>query len=168
MPYDRPQGAVTSFRIREGRPQIDFDHYLPFGLTALANKIARSASRVYLDRFGVGINEWRILANLRAYPGASANAICQRSALDKAAVSRSLKLLEDSGMVEASQACDGRARGLNLTEKGDSLHDQLMDVALEREAKLLSGFSDAERRLLLSLIERLHANLPLLQPGGAG
>jgi hypothetical protein len=43
-----------------------------------------------------------------------------------------------------------------------------MDVALEREAKLLSGFSDAERRLLLSLVERLHANLPLLQSSEGG
>jgi DNA-binding MarR family transcriptional regulator len=168
MPYDKPLGTLTSFRIREGRPQIDFDHYLPFGLTALANKIARSASRIYLDRFGIGINEWRILANLRAYPGTTANAICQRSALDKAAVSRSLKLLEDSGMVEASEGGDGRGRGLRLTQKGDGLHDQLMDVALEREAKLLSGFSDAERRLLLSLVERLHANLPLLQSSEGG
>jgi DNA-binding MarR family transcriptional regulator len=161
MPYDKPLGTLTSFRIREGRPQIDFDHYLPFGLTALANKIARSASRIYLDRFGIGINEWRIL-------GTTANAICQRSALDKAAVSRSLKLLEDSGMVEASEGGDGRGRGLRLTQKGDGLHDQLMDVALEREAKLLSGFSDAERRLLLSLVERLHANLPLLQSSEGG
>lgn len=164
MPFDRPPGPLTSLRIRNGRPEIDFDKYLPFELTTLANKIARSASRVYLKRFGVGINEWRILANLRGNPGIAASAICQRSALDKAAVSRSLKLLEDAGMVEEhGNGADGRGRGLRLTEKGDRLHDQLLEVALDREAKLLSGVSDPERRLLLSLVERLHANLPLLQ-----
>ena len=73
------------------QPRLDLDRYLPFGLTAIANKIARSASRVYLRRFGVGINEWRILANLRINPGVTANLICQTSGLDKAAVSRSLR-----------------------------------------------------------------------------
>ena len=60
----------------EPPPRLDLDRYLPFGLTAIANKIARSASRVYLRRFGVGINEWRILANLRISPGVTANQIC--------------------------------------------------------------------------------------------
>jgi DNA-binding MarR family transcriptional regulator len=143
--------------------QLDLERYVPFGLTAIANKIARSASRVYLKRFGVGINEWRILANLRIAPGATANLICQSSGLDKAAVSRSLKLLEDGGMIETSgETTDVRGRALRLTGKGDTLHDGLIGVALKREALLLEGFDEAERRQLLSFIARLHANVALV------
>ena len=143
--------------------RLDLDRYVPFGLTAIANKIARSASRVYLKRFGVGINEWRILANLRITPGVTANLICQMSGLDKAAVSRSLKLLEDGGMIETcGEATDVRGRALRLTAKGDTLHDGLIGVALKREALLLEGFDEAERRQLLSFIARLHANVALV------
>jgi len=143
--------------------QLDLERYVPFGLTAIANKIARSASRVYLKRFGVGINEWRILANLRIAPGATANLICQSSGLDKAAVSRSLKLLEDGGMIETcGEANDVRGRALRLTNKGDVLHDGLIGVALRREALLLEGFEESERRQLLSFIARLHANVALV------
>lgn len=164
MPDDSPNPRTPSARIKDGRPQIDFDWYLPFGLTAISNKIARSASRTYLRRFGVGINEWRILSNLRVLSGATANIVCQRSGLDKAAVSRSLKLLEDAGMVETDkEGGDARGRSMRLTEKGDELHDRLIVVALEREARLLTGFSDQERALLLSFIARLHANVPLVQ-----
>ena len=165
MPYDLLKPPSSSSKIKDGRPQINFDFYLPFGLTAISNKIARSASRTYLRRFGVGINEWRILSNLRVYPGTTANMICQRSGLDKAAVSRSLKLLEDAGMVCTDNGGNGEVRGRNLrlTEQGDDLHDRVLEVALVRETKLLSGFSQQERALLLSLIARLHQNVPLLQ-----
>jgi DNA-binding MarR family transcriptional regulator len=146
--------------------RLDLDRYVPFGLTAIANKIARSASRVYLRRFGVGINEWRILANLRINPGVTANLICQMSGLDKAAVSRSLRLLEDGGMIETcGEAADVRGRALRLTTKGDMLHDGLIGVALKREAMLLDGFDEAERRQLLSFIARLHANVALVNDG---
>ena len=139
-------------------PQLDLDRYVPFGLTAIANKIARGASRVYLRRFGVGINEWRILANLRITPGVTANLICQSSGLDKAAVSRSLRLLEDGGMIETcGESADVRGRALRLTARGDVLHDGLISVALKREALLLDGFDETERRQLLSFIARLHA-----------
>jgi len=143
--------------------RLDFERYVPFGLTAIANKIARSASRVYLRRFGVGINEWRILANLRVYPGVTANQICQTSGLDKAAVSRSLRLLEDGGMIETSgEGSDARGRALCLTDRGDELHNGLIDVALKREALLLDGFDESERRQLLSFIARIHANVVLV------
>jgi DNA-binding MarR family transcriptional regulator len=164
MPHDPPEPPSPSSTLKDGRPQIDFERYLPFGLTAIANKIARSASRTYLRRFGVGINEWRILSNLRAWPGATANMICQRSGLDKAAVSRSLKLLDDAGMVRAdSDPGDPRGRSMKLTDKGDELHDRLIAVALQRETRLLTGFTPAERAQLLSFVARLHANVPLLR-----
>ncbi|HWW63997.1 MAG TPA: MarR family winged helix-turn-helix transcriptional regulator [Sphingomonadaceae bacterium] len=151
-------------RANAAKPRLDFAYYVPFGLTAISNKIARSASRVYLKLYGVGINEWRIVANLRVRPGITANLICQTSGLDKAAVSRSLRLLEDHGYIEADKTTNGDARGRNLrlTAKGDKLHDELIGVALAREEELLHGFTEAERRQLLSFITRMHANVNLV------
>lgn len=164
MPYDRITQPPLVLHSANGRPEIDFDYYLPFGLTAIANKMSRSASRSYLRRFGVGINEWRILANLRACPGNTANNICQRSGLDKAAVSRSLALLDAAGMIETDKTpSDNRGRNLRLTPRGDALHDRLIKVALQREARLLTDFSPTERQLLLDFVARLHANIPLVQ-----
>ena len=166
MPFDRSPLAASSPDKPDAQARLDLDRYLPFGLTAIANKIARSASRLYLRRFGVGINEWRILANLRITPGVTANLICQNSWLDKAAVSRSLRLLEDGGMIETSgEPSDVRGRSLRLTARGDALHDGLIGLALKREALLLDGFDEEERRLLLSFIARLHANVALVNEG---
>ncbi|MGO9005550.1 MAG: hypothetical protein ACLQIQ_22235 [Beijerinckiaceae bacterium] len=39
-------------------------------------------------------------------------------------------------------------------------------IAVERESPLLAGFSDAERRLLISLLARMHARMPIVNAGG--
>jgi len=139
--------------------QLDLDRYIPFGLTAIANKASRGASRIYLDLFGIGINEWRILANLKIRPGMSANTICAESGLDKAAVSRSLRSLEEAGRVTADDGSEARGRQLRLTASGEALHDQVIRVALHRENLLLDGFTKQERRQLYAFIRRLRVNV---------
>jgi DNA-binding MarR family transcriptional regulator len=140
-------------------PQIDLDSYIPFLLGAIANRMARGASRLYLERYRIGINEWRILAHVRIAPGTTANEICISSGLDKGAASRSVSALEHIGHLRvAGNGHDPRRRGLWLTESGDALHDAVMTLALEREARLLSGLGADEVATLIGLLRRLHAN----------
>lgn len=42
------------------------------------------------------------------------------------------------------------------------MHNRIIISALEREALLLTGFSQAERRTLLSYLRRLPVNIPLV------
>ena len=58
---------------------------------------------------------------------------------------------------------DVRGRSMKLTEKGDELHDRVILVALERETRLLTGFTPLERAQLLSFVTRLDENMPLVQ-----
>ena len=43
---------------------LDLETYVPYFLTAISNTWSRSASRLYLERFGVGVTEWRVLSQL--------------------------------------------------------------------------------------------------------
>jgi DNA-binding MarR family transcriptional regulator len=139
--------------------QIDLDSYVPFLLGAIANRMARGASRLYLERFRIGINEWRILAHVRLAPGTTANEICQSSGVDKGAASRSVAALERDGHIRVMGSTnDPRRRGLWLTPSGDELHDAVIELALEREAKLLAGLDKAEVTTLLQLLRRLNLN----------
>jgi DNA-binding MarR family transcriptional regulator len=109
--------------------------------------------------FGIGIIEWRILSVLADNPQTTANAICAVMDLDKAAASRSIQVLERLGYVgTATDPGDGRKRTVVLTPAGQSLHDRAIKVALRREQQLLSGFTDSEREVFLSLLRRMHAN----------
>lgn len=138
---------------------LDIDNHLPFALGSLANRIMRSASRTYLSCCGVGINEWRILAHLAARPDMIASLICVQAGLDKAAVSRSVRQLQDNGLITISDDNAERGRALRLTEAGRHVYERLLTIAVEREQALLTGFTDAEKRQLLGFIARIQGNI---------
>lgn len=143
------------------REVLDLDRYLPFLLTATANKLSKGASRVYRDKFDLGITDWRVLAMLAVEPDITAARICAVIGLDKAATSRSLIIMKERGLVCSPQERhkDKRAVLLRLTEKGYEVHDAVMRLALIREQKLLEVFDEDERERLISLLSRLHAQV---------
>lgn len=137
---------------------LDLDRYIPFLLTATANKLSSGASRVYRDMFDVGITEWRILAMLAVEPSITAARICSVIGLDKAATSRTLLNLRKKGYVQESKEhnTDKRSTVIQLTEAGKKVHDDIMKVALMREQKLLEAFTESEAEQLVDYFQRLH------------
>ena len=53
-----------------------------------------------------------------------------------------------------------------LTAKGAATHDKVIAVALERERRLLSCLSKAERETLIVLLRRVHGNLDAVKGAG--
>jgi len=144
-------------------PQLDLDRYVPFFLSSIGNKLSRGASRIYLAKFGVGVNEWRLLANLKVRGTASAGAICEASGIDKAAASRATGRLQALGLIRAvPDRADARSRALSLTPAGEAMHDAIIRIALDRERALLAGLDGAERDQLIALLGKLYANVDRL------
>src|SRR3954469_13741602 len=77
--------------------QLDLEHFLPYRLSVLSNRISSAIAREYSQRFGLGVTEWRVMAVLGRYPGLSANQVATRTAMDKVAVSRAVARLLDAG-----------------------------------------------------------------------
>ena len=159
---DATVDADDGLRARtRGDGALDLSVYLPHHLTVIANRWARGSSRIYLARFGVGVNEWRIMSMIAVEPGVSAHRAGQVTAVDKAVVSRTLKVLEGRGLVTVTQdPDDNRKTALRLTPAGFALHDEIVAVALERQRRLLEGFSEAEIAQLTDFALRMVANLP--------
>ena len=161
----RPKTAFVDDR--SSAHALDLDNYIPAYLTWIANKMSSSASAIYRKRFGVGIVDWRIMALLAVEPWIVAGRICDVIGIDKAAVSRSVALMQQKGLVETRfQDNNQRRQYIALTLKGIELHDAMVQVAHEREEALLAGFTAAERKTAVDLLARMHARLPDL--GGAG
>ncbi|WP_127556705.1 MarR family winged helix-turn-helix transcriptional regulator [Saccharospirillum alexandrii] len=137
---------------------LDLDRYIPFLLTATANKLSTGASRVYREKFDIGITDWRILAMLAVEPNITAARICTVIGLDKAATSRALLNLRKRGFVQESKHhnTDKRSTVIQLTDSGKNVHDEIMKVALMREQKLLEAFSESEAEQLVDYFQRLH------------
>jgi DNA-binding MarR family transcriptional regulator len=143
---------------------IDLARYVPAYLTWTASKLSRGASGFYLKHFGVGIEVWRCLVLLAAEGACSANQVSRVIGMDKASVSRCFKSMQAGGLIcIALDQTDGRARVAVLTSKGRALHDDIRDVALERERALLAVLSKDESSALLALLQRVHENLPAVE-----
>ncbi len=141
-------------------PYIHGDDYLPALLSVLNNRMSSGASQLYLARFGVGINEWRILSVLSNTPWSNATHICDTVQMHKTVASRAIRDMQAMALLRIERR-DGQ-RLIALTAKGQRLHDRIAPIALERERLLVSGFTPAEREQLLRLLRRLRNNLPIV------
>jgi DNA-binding MarR family transcriptional regulator len=136
--------------------ELDLEHFLPYRLSVLSNRVSNSIARAYSERFALSITEWRVIAVLGRYPELSANEVAQRTAMDKVAVSRAVAKLIESGRLRRETHDDDRRRSvLQLSEAGFQIYDEIVPFALGFERRLLEGMDESERDLLFRLLDKL-------------
>lgn len=139
-------------------PVLDLERFLPYRLSVLSNRISADIAGFYRERFGLSVTEWRAMAILGRYPGASGMDITERTAMDKVAVSRAVNGLIDRGLVEREfDRSDRRRSILTLSAKGQAIYDQIAPLALRQEASLLAALDAADRQQLWRLLDKLDA-----------
>ena len=139
---------------------IDLRGYFPFFIGTITNRWTSTSSRIYLDRFGIGIGEWRVLASIRSLGPASSQEIVNLISMDASAVSRSMAKLEKNGFVRPIKGkFAGRTKPYELTASGIALHAKVSDVALRREQLLLEDLTGDERAELLRLMRKVMPRL---------
>jgi DNA-binding MarR family transcriptional regulator len=135
---------------------LDLEHFLPYRLSVLSNRISQAIATRYARRFGIGVTEWRVVAVLGRYPQLSAGEVAARTAMDKVAVSRAVARLLERGIVERDTHGDDRRRSvLALAPAGRRVYDQIAPLALDLERRLLSRLDDDERAALDALLDKL-------------
>lgn len=135
---------------------LDLEHFLPYRLSVLSNRISSEIAGRYQARFGLSITEWRTMAVLGRYPDLSANEVAERTAMDKVAISRAVARLLERGLLEREIHGEDRRRSvLRLTDAGFSVYDEVAPMTLACERSLLGPLSEDERTLLWRLINKL-------------
>lgn len=142
---------------------LDLEHFLPYRLSVLTNRISQTIAATYAERFAIGITEWRVIAVLGRHPGLSANGVAERTAMDKVAVSRALARLMERDLVQRDTHDGDRRRSvLELSTAGYRIYDEVVPLALARERELLAEFDDEDRRVLEALLQKLDRGLSRL------
>ncbi len=136
--------------------KLHLDRFTPYRISVLANTIANTIAVVYKRTFSLAIPEWRIVAVLARFPDLSANQVCERTAMDKVAVSRAVRnLLRARRLVRTVAKSDRRRSVLNLSPAGREIYAQVAPMALDYERRLLRALSAPDRRALDRLLTRL-------------
>ncbi|WP_341895977.1 MarR family winged helix-turn-helix transcriptional regulator [Ferrovibrio terrae] len=142
---------------------LHLDRFLPYRLSVVTNRISGALSRHYADRFGIGIPEWRVIANLGRTPGLTANDVVERSAMDKVTVSRAVAALEHKGLLSrVRDEGDKRKSRLTLSAKGQTVYAEIAPLALGFERDLLTVLTADEAAQLDRIIDKLNGKMDSL------
>ncbi|MEJ2434324.1 MAG: MarR family transcriptional regulator [Pseudolabrys sp.] len=155
---------------------LKLDEFLPYRLNVCANLVSQALSRIYAERYKIGVPEWRVLVTLGEFGMMTAKAIGLHSHMHKTKVSRAVALLERRKLVSRkANRADLREAFLSLTPAGREIYEELAPIALDFAHQLMETVDAADRaaldRALSKLIERsaqLTTNLAnARQPGRA-
>jgi DNA-binding MarR family transcriptional regulator len=143
------------------------ERFVPYRLSVLTNLMSRAIGRIYIQRFGLTIPEWRVMAVLGRFAPLSANEVCERTEMDKVRVSRAVARMRKAKLIEhAVDGADRRRSALRLSAAGRRIHAAIVPLALAKEAELLAGLPEADRQALDRLITRLTDRARALDQAG--
>ena len=138
---------------------LELEHFLPYRLSVLSNRISQEIARLYAERFALNVTEWRLLAVLGRYPDLTATELVERTAMDKVAVSRAVASLVHDGRLNRKVDGDDRRRSkLRLSARGYRIYDEVAPLALAYQQRLLAGLDATDRAQLEVLLSRLNVD----------
>jgi DNA-binding MarR family transcriptional regulator len=139
----------------------DLAGFLPYQLSVASNAVSALIAERYRKRFALKVPEWRVMAVLgdaAHQRGLTQRALTRATLMDKVAVNRAVRVLEERGLIaRLPNPVDGRSQLLELTREGRAIHAEVMPLARATEAELLARVAPAEEALLRALLEALRA-----------
>ena len=146
--------------------EAEVNRYLAAYIMGVANRLANGASSYYRKHFNMGMSEWRSMMAIGSRSGLIVREVAERADIDYAAASKSLRVLQERGLVDIEQTqTRGRAAKAILTAEGQLMYRRLRDAARLRQKRLVAAFDDAEVKRLWELLRKVEAQVPVMNAG---
>lgn len=135
---------------------LKLEEFLPYQLNVVANLVSQALSRIYAERYGIGVPEWRVLVTLGQYGVMTGKAIGTHSHMHKTKVSRAVAELEKRKLVlRRANRSDLRESFLSLTLEGRAIYQDLAPGALTFAKNLIETIDPADRVAFARALDRL-------------
>src|SRR5271154_4089756 len=135
---------------------LKLEEFLPYRLNVVASLVSQALSRIYVDRYGIDVPEWRILVTLGQYEIMTAKGIGAHSHMHKTKVSRAVGELERRKLlVRHENRADRREAFLTLTPAGRAIYDELAPGALDFAGALFETIDPSDRAAFERALTRL-------------
>src|SRR5438552_11571794 len=149
---DRSQAPAVA----DGSVALRLEEFLPYRLNVAASLVSQALSRIYAERYGIGVPEWRVLVTLGQFGMMTGKAVGAHSHMHKTKVSRAVALLEKRKMVtRRANRADLREAFLSLTPAGRAIYDDLAPNALDFARRLSEAIDPADRAAFERAVNRL-------------
>ncbi len=133
---------------------------LTYQLHQLSKLIDRRVDYSDIERIELNAGEGRTIAVLGYYGTASVIQLARLANLDKSQASRAIGALVKKGIIEKrSDSRDARAFELFLTEAGQQVYSDIVDLIVQRNELALKSLTLREKQQLFALFGKIHQNL---------
>ncbi len=151
------------------RPVLKLQQFLPYQLNNLAETVSRSLSKIYADKYGISIPEWRVLATLGEHEAMTARDICRATSMHKTKVSRAVAALEKRELLTRDKNPDDqREQTLQLSLAGTAMYEEIIPEALDYSQGLLDSLTEDQKSALDGIFRNLHRAAASQTPADTG
>src|ERR1700752_4883950 len=104
---------------------LRLEEFLPYRLNVLASLVSLALSRIYVERYGLGVPEWRVLVTLGQFGVMTGKAVGANSNIQKTKVSPAVAGLEKRKLLARRvNRSDLRESFLSLTAAGRIIYEE--------------------------------------------
>lgn len=137
-------------------PSRPIQQFLTYRLLRAHLALNAQASGVLDQAAGITLGQWRVLAFIGSGDARTSRAVATVSGLDPAQISRSLRSLEQEGLITTDRLPeDRRTLAISLTTTGRQAFDAILPLMQARQQHLLDALSPEERKVIVSALEKL-------------
>ncbi|MFN8632822.1 MAG: MarR family winged helix-turn-helix transcriptional regulator [Chloroflexota bacterium] len=133
----------------------------------------RRASRAVTQHFdhalapaGLRTTQFTLLGALALGEAASTNELARALVVDRTTLTRNLRLLRDSGLVEIRVGCGGREVRFGLTDAGRETLTRAIPLWRAAQAGIVEAFGAAQWPMMVADLSRLVSGTLALSPNG--
>jgi DNA-binding MarR family transcriptional regulator len=156
MSSEVPANAKTGGQAAADAAPLKLEEFLPYRLNVVASLVSQALSRIYSERYGIGVPEWRVLVTLGQYGVLTGKDIGAHTHMHKTKVSRAVAQLEKRKfLTRRVNRADLREAFLSLTASGRAIYEDLAPSAIEFAKRLVDGLDPAERAVFDRALKNL-------------
>ncbi len=137
------------------KPDFNLEDFLPYRLSVAANAVSKRIAKTYAP-YKLSRTQWRVMAVLASCAKMTAQAVADKTGMDKTTVSRAVAKMLERGLIKRGVSeQDGRSAPLSLSDKGREMFAKIAPEALRQEQELKEMFSGAELEMLTSFLDKI-------------
>jgi DNA-binding MarR family transcriptional regulator len=135
---------------------LRLEDFLPYQLNVAASLVSQALSRIYADRYGLSVPEWRVLVTLGEFETMTGKAVGAHTHMHKTKVSRAVALLESRNLISLrANLSDLRESFLSLTPEGRAIYTDLAPGAIAFARHLIEAIDPADRAAFARALQQL-------------
>ena len=145
---------------KTSKTPLHFDTSISIKIMKLTDQMLTPGKQLHGIPESMSVKEWQVIAVLAKFGQMTNKELCQYIKQGHVAISRVVKTLKRQLLIQTKQSeTDRRNVEIELTNKGLSLHDEIVPKRIKLHIDIDNGLTTDERATFLMLIQKLESHV---------